>query len=147
MLMVIYTKKIPQLAKQVLIQPRQYYCLLGEILVPPWNQITYLILSNENIMQSKLWFHLEIRIIYFYSIIFIAIAARNVYEGITNSDRNLSVDMTINYNQNVTLLHTLSMPLSSLFSLLLPCPLFSFISQCKKDIQKHDYTKTDQMSI
>lgn len=48
--------------------------------------------------------------IYFYSIIFIAITARNVYEGITHSDRNLSANMTaINYNRNVIRLHTLSL--------------------------------------
>ena len=62
MLMAVYTKMISQLAKQELIHPQKYYCLLEKILLPPWNQITYLILSNENIMQSKLWVHSEIGI-------------------------------------------------------------------------------------
>ena len=65
--------------------------------------------------------------IYFYSITFIAIAARNVYEGITYSDKNLSADMTaINYNQNVRLLHTLSLH-APVFHFLFIIPLFTVL--------------------
>lgn len=63
--------------------------------------------------------------IYFYSIIFIAIATRNVYEGNTNSDRNLSADTTaINYNRNVILLHTLSLH-PPVFPFLFSIPMFT----------------------
>lgn len=54
MLIVICTKMIPQLARQVLIDLQQYCSVLENILLPPLNQITYLILSKENMMQSKL---------------------------------------------------------------------------------------------
>lgn len=114
------------------------------MLLPPWNQIPYLILSNENIMQFKLWVYLEIGIFIFMQL-FVAVAARNVYEDITYSGQNLSADMiAVNYNQNVIYFTPYSsMFLSSLFFLLFPCSLLSFVFPYKNDIQNHNYTRTN----
>lgn len=68
---------------------------------------------------------------YLYSIIFIPKTAKNTYEGITYSDRNLSAEMTaINCNQNIIMFHAL--PLHAfVFTFLFIIPTFTSLSPVK----------------